>query len=90
MSASPALVGFDPAPFLARRGVGNPHVMTVAAWASARQFPDLPAPEARLIRVAEDSQAMKSRPSTPTWVQSSPRYDPAASTMVAEAMTAPI
>jgi predicted alpha/beta-fold hydrolase len=32
--------------------------MTVVAWARQRSFPDLPAPEARLFRVADDTQVL--------------------------------
>jgi predicted alpha/beta-fold hydrolase len=32
--------------------------MTVVAWARARQFPELPPPEARLFRVADDTQVL--------------------------------
>jgi predicted alpha/beta-fold hydrolase len=48
--------------------------MTVVAWARRRQFPDLPEPEARLIRVADDTQVLAhcywqtSRSSAPTIV----------------------
>jgi len=42
--------------FVPRRWLRNGHAMTVAAWARRRMFPDLPAPERRLIRVSADSQ----------------------------------
>lgn len=45
-------------PFVPRRGLTNGHVMTVFAWASKRRFPQLPAPESRLIRVADDTQVL--------------------------------
>lgn len=45
-------------PFVPARGLGGGHRMTVAAWASRRTFPRLPAPEARLFRVAEDAQVL--------------------------------
>jgi uncharacterized protein len=45
-------------PFVPRPGLGNGHVMTVYAWARRRAFPALPPPEARLFRVAEDSQVL--------------------------------
>jgi predicted alpha/beta-fold hydrolase len=47
-----------PAPFIPRRRLANPHVMTVFAWARTREFPALPDREARLIRVADDSQVL--------------------------------
>jgi predicted alpha/beta-fold hydrolase len=45
-------------PFVPRRWLSSGHAMTVFAWASARQFPELPEPEARLIRVSADSQVL--------------------------------
>jgi hypothetical protein len=45
-------------PFVPHRWLGNGHAMTIYAWARARQFPALPAPEARVIRVAKDTQVM--------------------------------
>jgi predicted alpha/beta-fold hydrolase len=53
-TASPVL----PAPFVPRRRLANGHVMTVFAWARKREFPALPEREARLIRVADDSQVL--------------------------------
>lgn len=47
-----------PAPFVPRPGLTNGHVMTVFAWAARRVFPNLPAPEARLIRVTPDTQVL--------------------------------
>lgn len=47
-----------PAPFVPRPGLAHGHVMTVFAWARNRQFPALPTPEARLIRVADDTQVL--------------------------------
>jgi uncharacterized protein len=44
--------------FVPRRWLYNGHVMTVFAWGRKRAFPTLPAPEARLFRVAPDSQVM--------------------------------
>jgi predicted alpha/beta-fold hydrolase len=38
--------------------MGNPHVMTVFAWAHRRAFPDLPEPESRLIPVSADTQVL--------------------------------
>lgn len=58
---------FDPPRWL-RSG----HVMTVFAWAKARAFPTLPAPEARLFQVASDTRVLAhcywqpSRTSRPT------------------------
>jgi predicted alpha/beta-fold hydrolase len=49
---------FAPPPFVPGRGLGNGHVMTVFAWAKARTFPALPAPDTRLFRVATDSQVL--------------------------------
>ena len=45
-------------PFIPRRGLGNGHVMTVYAWAARRRFPGLPVPDARLIRVTDDTQVL--------------------------------
>lgn len=45
-------------PFVPRRGLANGHVMTVVAWARRRTFPSLPAAEARLFRVASDTQVL--------------------------------
>jgi predicted alpha/beta-fold hydrolase len=45
-------------PFVPRAGLSNGHVMTVVAWARRRSFPSLPAPEARVIRVAEDTEVL--------------------------------
>jgi len=45
-------------PFVPHRWLENGHVMTIYAWARARQFPSLPAPEARLIRVSPDTQVL--------------------------------
>ncbi len=47
-----------PIPFVPRRGLANGHVMTVFAWAAKRLFPQLPVPEARLIRVTGDTQVL--------------------------------
>ena len=43
-------------PFTTRRWLRNGHAMTIYAWARGRSFPDLPAAERRLFRVAADSQ----------------------------------
>lgn len=45
-------------PFRPRRGLTNGHVMTVFAWAARRTFAGLPPPEARLIRVTDDTQVL--------------------------------
>lgn len=45
-------------PFAPRPRLTNGHVMTVFAWAARRLFPTLPAPEARLIRVADDTEVL--------------------------------
>lgn len=44
--------------FVPARGLRNGHLMTIVAWASRRQFAELPAPEARLIRVSDDTQVL--------------------------------
>lgn len=54
----PVPSAWRPGPFVPRRRMTNGHVMTVAAWASARQFPRLPTPEARLFRVTDDTQVL--------------------------------
>jgi len=46
------------APFKPKRWLRNGHVMTVYAWARGRQFPNLPTPEARLIRVTHDTEVL--------------------------------
>src|SRR5690606_11441497 len=51
-------VTWTAAPFEPRRGLRNGHVMTVYAWAARRLFPGLEAPEARLIRVSDDTQVL--------------------------------
>ena len=43
-------------PFTTRGWLQNGHSMTVYAWARRRQFPRLPAPEARYFQVAPDTQ----------------------------------
>jgi len=45
-------------PFVPQRGLTNRDVMTVVAWARRRAFPSLPTPEARLIRVAADTEVL--------------------------------
>lgn len=44
--------------FTPRRWLSSGHAMTVAAWARRRLFPELPEPEARLVRVAPDTQVL--------------------------------
>jgi uncharacterized protein len=59
MTTAPiALTPADPRPFEPRRLLGNGHVMTVFAWARTRPFPELPAPDARLVAVSSDSQVL--------------------------------
>jgi predicted alpha/beta-fold hydrolase len=55
-AATPESATWRPETFVARLGLGNGHLMTVFAWAHRRTFPDLPEPEARLIRVSADTQ----------------------------------
>jgi uncharacterized protein len=45
-------------PFVPRAGLSNSHVMTVVAWARRRQFAALPEPEARIIRVSDDTEVL--------------------------------
>src|ERR1700730_9935849 len=65
----------------------GPHSTTAAS--DAMVLADHASPRA-FSKVAEDSQATKSRPSTAIWLQLSPAYGPLASTMTAAAITAPI
>jgi uncharacterized protein len=44
--------------FVPARWLGSGHAMTVYTWARPRRFPHLPAPEARLVRVAPDTQVL--------------------------------
>jgi uncharacterized protein len=44
--------------FVPRRLLVHGHVMTVFAWAARREFPALPAPEARFIRVSSDTEVL--------------------------------
>jgi predicted alpha/beta-fold hydrolase len=46
------------APFVARRGWRNGHVMTLAAWRRTRQYPELPAAEPRQFRTAPDTTVL--------------------------------
>ncbi|HVT46156.1 MAG TPA: alpha/beta fold hydrolase [Vicinamibacterales bacterium] len=55
---APAVPPFAPRPFRPRRGLSNGHVMTLVAWARRRDFPELPAPEARLFDVAPDTRVL--------------------------------
>ena len=45
-------------PFAPPRWLRSGHVMTVYAWARARQFPALPPAEERLFQVADDTQVL--------------------------------
>jgi hypothetical protein len=45
-------------PFTPARGLSNGHVMTIAAWASARTYPGLPAPEARFFQTTAETQIL--------------------------------
>lgn len=45
-------------PFAPAWGLSNGHVMTIAAWASARRYPGLPPPEARLFQTTPDTQVL--------------------------------
>src|SRR6202043_1074301 len=65
----------------------GPHSTTAAS--DAMVLADHASPRA-FSKVAEDSQATKSRPSTAIWLQLSPAYGPLASTITAAAITAPI
>jgi predicted alpha/beta-fold hydrolase len=47
-----------PRDFVPRRFLSHGHVMTVYAWAARRAFPALPEPEARLVRVSNDTQVL--------------------------------
>jgi predicted alpha/beta-fold hydrolase len=58
MIVSSAVTPVLPALFVPRRRLANGHVMTIFAWARTRDFPELPAREARLIRVADDSEVL--------------------------------
>jgi uncharacterized protein len=44
--------------FVARPWLTNGHAMTLFAWATRREFPDLPPPEERQIRVSEDTHVV--------------------------------
>lgn len=45
-------------PFEPRWGLRNGHVMTIYAWARARTYPGLPAPEPRLFQTTADTQVL--------------------------------
>lgn len=45
-------------PFVPRRWLANGHVMTVFTWVRPREFPALPAPDDRLVRVSPDTQVL--------------------------------
>lgn len=57
MSQSPASSVHIP-PFVPGRGLRNGHVMTLYAWAKARQFPELPAPEKRYFQTTPDTKVL--------------------------------
>jgi predicted alpha/beta-fold hydrolase len=57
-SAAAAPPTFAPPPFVPARWLANGHVMTVAAWARHRRFPELPAPELRLFQAAPDTRVL--------------------------------
>jgi uncharacterized protein len=69
-STSPARA--QASPFEPPRWLRSGHVMTVFAWARTRDFPSLPAPEARLFQVTSDTRVLAhcywqpSRASKPT------------------------
>jgi uncharacterized protein len=44
--------------FVPRPGLRNGHLMTILCWGRPRRFPRLPAPEARLFDVGEDTQVL--------------------------------
>ena len=44
--------------YRAKRGLGNGHLMTIAAWGRRRQFPRLPPPVERLFDVAPDTRVL--------------------------------
>jgi predicted alpha/beta-fold hydrolase len=44
--------------YVPKRGLRNGHLMTLYAWGKPRQFPGLPAPEARLFDVAADTKIL--------------------------------
>jgi predicted alpha/beta-fold hydrolase len=45
-------------PFTPARGLANGHLMTLVAWGRRRTFPALPPPEARVLRVADDTEVL--------------------------------
>jgi predicted alpha/beta-fold hydrolase len=47
---------FAEAPFVPARGLSNGHLITIYAWARARTYPGLPAPETRLIPIDAETQ----------------------------------
>jgi len=57
-SRAPAAAAVDLPPFEPRWGLGNGHVMTVFAWARARAYPGLPAPEERIFQTAPDTRVL--------------------------------
>ena len=53
-----APVSFTPEPFVPHPVLAGGHRMTLYAWARPRQFPRLPPAEARLFRVADDTEVL--------------------------------
>jgi predicted alpha/beta-fold hydrolase len=45
-------------PFTPRTGLSNGHLMTIYAWARARTYPGLPAPEPRFFHTTDDTQVL--------------------------------
>lgn len=56
MTLTPPASAVDIEPFVTRPWLRNGHTMTVYAWGRRRSFPNLPAPEMRLVRVSPDTQ----------------------------------
>jgi hypothetical protein len=52
------MMELGPSSFVPRAWLRNAHLMTVYAWACRRPFAALAAPEARLIRVSDDTQVL--------------------------------
>jgi predicted alpha/beta-fold hydrolase len=49
---------FDPPSFVPKPRLRHGHVMTVAAWARSRRFPDVPEPEPRVLRLSADTEVL--------------------------------
>jgi len=58
MSSATAQPALTASPFVPRRWLSNGHAMTVYAWARAREFPELPVPEARQFRMNPDNEVL--------------------------------